>query len=96
MKNALRAGGAVAASFAVSGVVVASVLSRAPGVRDALGLSSAQFGVLLLCLSGGSMVGLPASGPIVHRFGPARAVLAASITVATGLITVAAGLQLGV
>lgn len=95
MKSALRAGGAVAASFAVSGVAVASVLSRGPGVRDALGLSSAQLGVLLLCLSGGSMVGLPASGPIVHRFGPARAVLAASITVATGLITVAAGLQLG-
>jgi fucose permease len=96
MNSALRARSAVAASFAVSGLAVASFLSRVPGVRDALGLSPAQLGLLLLCLSGGSMVGLPVSGPIVHRFGPARAVLAASMTVATGLVTLAAGLQVGV
>ncbi len=86
----------MAASFAMSGVAVASFFSRAPGVRDALGLSSAQLGLLLLCLSGGSMVGLPLSGPIVHRFGPAHAVLTASLTVTTGLVTLAAGLQVGV
>ncbi|MGH3781041.1 MAG: MFS transporter [Pseudonocardiaceae bacterium] len=87
---------AVAACFAMSGVAVGSLLSRAPGVRDALGLSSAQFGLLLLCFSGGSMVGLPLSGPIVHRVGPARAVLTGSLTVTTGLVTLAAGLQVGV
>ncbi len=92
----LRARRAVAASFAMSGVAVASFLSRAPGVRDALGLSSTQLGLLLLCLSGGSMVGLPLSGPIVHRFSPAHAVLTASLTVTTGLVTLAAGLQVGV
>lgn len=95
MNSVLRARTAVAASFAMSGVAVASLLSRAPGVRDALGLSSAQLGLLLLCLSGGSMVGLPLSGPIVHRFGPGRAVLAASMTVATRIVTLAAGLQGG-
>ncbi|MGH3547497.1 MAG: MFS transporter [Pseudonocardiaceae bacterium] len=87
---------AVAASFAMSGFAVASLLSRAPGVRDTLGLSSAQFGLLLLGASGGAMVGLPLSGPIVHRFGPARAVLTGSLTVTTGLVTLAAGLQVGV
>jgi predicted MFS family arabinose efflux permease len=92
----LRARRAVAASFAMSGVAVASSLSRAPGVRDGLGLSSAQLGLLLLCLSGGSMLGLPLSGPIVHRFGPARTVLAASLTVTAGLTSLAAGLQVGV
>ena len=96
MNSVLRARTAVAASFAMSGVAVASLLSRAPGVRDALGLSSAQLGLLLLCLSGGSMVGLPLSGPIVHRFSPARAVLAASLTVTTGLVTLSVGLQVGV
>ncbi|HEX6403613.1 MAG TPA: MFS transporter [Pseudonocardiaceae bacterium] len=96
MNSALRARKAVAASFAVSGIALASLLSRVPGVRDALGLSSAQLGLLLLCASGGSMVGLPLSGPIVHRFGPARAVLTASLTVTTGLVTLAAGLQVGV
>jgi fucose permease len=92
----LRARTAVAASFVMSGIAVASFLSRAPGVRDALGLSLAQLGLLLLCLSGGSMVGPPLSGPIVHRFGLARAVLDASLTVTTGLVTLAAGLQVGV
>ncbi|MGH3768136.1 MAG: MFS transporter [Pseudonocardiaceae bacterium] len=92
----LRARTAVAASFVMSGVSVASFLSRAPGVRDALGLSSAQLGLLLLCLSGGSMMGLPLSGPIVHRFGPGRAVLTASLTVTAGLVTLAAGVQAGV
>lgn len=92
----LRARRAVAASFAISGVAFASFLSRTPGVRDALGLSSAQLGLLLLCLSGGSMVGLPLSGPIVHRFGPAHTVLTGSLTVTTGLVTLAAGLQVGI
>jgi fucose permease len=92
----LRARRAVAASFAISGVAFASFLSRAPGVRDALGLSSAQLGLLLLCLSGGSMVGLPLSGPILHRFGPAHTVLAGSLTATTGLVTLAAGLQVGI
>jgi len=92
----LRARTAVAASFSVCGVALASCISRAPGIRDALGLSSAQLGLLLLCLSGGSIMGLPLSGRIVHRLGPARAVLTASLTVTTGLLPLAAGLQVGV
>lgn len=91
----LRARAAVAVSFSVSGVAFASIISRAPGIRDALGLSSAQLGLLLLCLSGGSIMGLPLSGRIVHRLGPARAVLAASLTVTAGLLPLAAGLQVG-
>ena len=39
-------------------------------MRDALGLSTAQLGLLLLCMSAArSIAGLPLSGPIVHRFG---------------------------
>jgi predicted MFS family arabinose efflux permease len=91
-----RARTAVIASFSVSGVAFASLISRAPGIRDALGLSPAQLGLLLLCLSGGAIIGLPLSGRIVHRLGPAPAVLAASLTVTTGLLPLAAGLQLGV
>jgi predicted MFS family arabinose efflux permease len=75
---------------------VASFLSRVPGVRDVLGVSWTQLGLLLLCVSGGSMVGLPLSGLIVHRFGPGRAVVAASLTVTAGLIMLAAGLRGGV
>ena len=94
--SVLRARTAVAMSFSVSGVAFASFMSRTPGVRDALGLSSAQLGLLVLCLSGGSIVGLPLSGWIVHRLGSARAVLTASLTVAAGLVPLAAGVHVGV
>jgi predicted MFS family arabinose efflux permease len=84
---------AVAACFVMSGFGMASLLSRVPGVRNLLGLSWAQLGLLLLCVSGGSMVGLPLSGLIVHRFGPGRSLMAASLTVTAGFLTSAAGLR---
>ena len=81
--------------FACNGVAFASFLSRAPAMRDDLGLSTAGLGLLLLCLSAGAVAGLPLSGPIVQRFGPARAVLAGSLGVALGLLVLAAGLVTG-
>lgn len=95
VSGVVRARRAVAISFLVSGTGFASFASRVPAVRDALDLSSAQLGLLLLCLSGGSIMGLPLSGPIVQRFGPARTVLSASLAVTTGLVMLAAGLWLG-
>ncbi|MGH3874857.1 MAG: MFS transporter [Pseudonocardiaceae bacterium] len=91
--DVLRARTAVAVAFAVSGVALASFISRVPGIRDTLGLSAVQLGLLLLCASGGSIMGLPLSGRIVHRLGPARAVLTGALTVTAGLLPLAAGLQ---
>lgn len=90
----VRARRAVAMSFLVSGIGLTSFLSRVPGIRDLLGLSSVQLGLLLLCLSGGSIVGLPLSGPIVQRFRPARVVLTGSLTVTAGLAMLTTGLWL--
>ena len=64
-------------------------------MRDDLGLSTAGLGLLLLCLSAGAVAGLPLSGPIVHRVGPARAVLAGSLAVSAGLATLAGALVAG-
>ena len=60
--TARRARTAVAVAFMVNGLCFASWISRTPAVRDTLGLSSAQLGLLLLCVSGGSIAGLPLSG----------------------------------
>lgn len=49
-------------------------------------------GLLLLCLSGGSIAGLPLSGPIVHHLGPARSVLLAALAEGVGLVLLSAGL----
>jgi fucose permease len=85
----------VAAVFAANGLAFAAFLSRTPAIRDALGLSTAQLGLLLLCLSGGAVTGLPLSGPIVHRFGPARAVLFGALAVTAGMALLTTGLLTG-
>jgi MFS family permease len=86
-----RTRGAVAVVFALSGFAFASWISRIPAVRDALGLSPSELGLLLLCLSAGSVGGLPLSGPIVHRLGPAPAVLGGAVCASTGLVALAIG-----
>jgi predicted MFS family arabinose efflux permease len=90
-----RARTAVVVVFAANGLAFASFMARTPAIRDGLGISSAQLGLLLLCLSGGSIAGLPASGPIVQRWGPGRTVLAGSLSVTLGLLLVATGLLTG-
>jgi predicted MFS family arabinose efflux permease len=87
---------AVVVAFAVNGLAFASFISRTPAIRDALGLSSGLLGLLLLCLSGGSIAGLALSGPVVHRLGPGRTVLAGALSVAAGLALLVVGLTTGV
>ena len=86
---------AVAAAFIVNGLVMGSFFARTPAVRDALGLTAAQLGLLLLCASVGSIAGLPVSGPVVARVGPARTVLGGALVNAVGLAGVSAGLLAG-
>jgi fucose permease len=86
---------AVAVAFMVNGLSFASWIARTPAVRDTLGLSPAQLGALLLCVSIGSIAGLPLSGPVVHRLGPGPAVLAGSLANALGLLGLGAGLLIG-
>ena len=87
-----RARTAVALAFAMNGLCFASWLSRAPAARDTLSLSSAQLGLLLLCLSGGACLALPTSGPAVHRMGAGRVVLLGSVVVGVGLLGLSLGL----
>ncbi|HZG99057.1 MAG TPA: MFS transporter, partial [Nocardioidaceae bacterium] len=89
-----RARRAVALAFVANGVAFASWVSRTPAVRDTLGLTSTQLGLLLLCSAVGSLVALPLSGALVHRFGPGRTVLGGGAAVAAGLSLAASGLGL--
>ena len=61
-----RAKVAVGAAFTINGLAVASWISRVPAARDDLGVSAAQLGLLLLCMSGGSVLALPASSSRPH------------------------------
>ena len=91
----LRARTAVAVTFAANGLAFASFIARTPAIREALGLSTGGLGLLLLCVSGGAVAGLPLSGPIVHRLGPGRAVLAGTASNAFGLALLVVGLLTG-
>lgn len=90
-----RARNAVVVAFAVNGLAFASFISRTPAIADGLGLTTAQLALMLLCLSAGSVAGLPLAGPLVARLGPGRSVLAAAFTETVGLALLALGLLTG-
>ncbi len=90
-----RARRAVAVVFAASGLTFASWASRTPAIRDALGLSPAGLGGLIVAVSIGALLALPASGGVVERVGPARAVLGAGLLAAFGMAVAALGLATG-
>jgi predicted MFS family arabinose efflux permease len=88
----LRARTAVVVAFITAGLAFSSFIARTPALRDSLDLSTAQLGLLLLCMSGGAVAGLPLSGPIVHRLGPGRAVLSGALSMTLGLTLLAVGM----
>lgn len=79
--------------FALSGIGLASWVSRTPAIRDSLGVSTAQMGWIVFSLAAGSIVGLVLSSPALARFGGARSI-AGSVTVA-GIGVAIAGVGAG-
>ena len=67
------------------------MLSRVPQIRDGLGLRPGPLGLLLLMTAVGSLLSLPLSGSIVHRFGVSRTVSVMSALCCTGLGMAAIG-----
>nr|MDT0657177.1 MFS transporter [Micromonospora sp. DSM 115978] len=78
----------VAFVFGLNGLALASWFARVPAVRDGLGLTAGQLGLLLLAVSAGSLLALPTAGVVAHRFGAARTVAGATVLVAGGLAVV--------
>ncbi|HET9656908.1 MAG TPA: hypothetical protein VFP72_16265, partial [Kineosporiaceae bacterium] len=83
-----RARHAVGWVFAVSGLTFASWASRLPAVRDGLGLSPGELGMVIFALSLGAVIALPLSGAVVHRLGPAAAVRLTVVVAEVGLAAV--------
>lgn len=84
---------AVFTAFAVNGAAFAAVASRVPDLKHELGLSAGELGVTLLAISMGSVIGLPASGWLVHRFGAARTVIGGAGLITAGLVLVGVGVD---
>jgi fucose permease len=83
-------------AFAVNGFAFASWASRIPAVKDRLELSPRELGLVLIAIAVGSVIALPSSGPIVHRFGTRRVVAATAVIGGAGLVLAAVGHLAGV
>lgn len=68
LEDAVRRRVALFALFFVPGLSISSWVTRTPAIRDVLGASTAEIGLVLLGLSVGSMVGILSAGPLVARF----------------------------
>ena len=76
---------AVSLVFATSGLSLSSWFARVPEVQGLLSLTPGQLGVLLLCLSVGSVASLSLAGVVVRRLGTARTVALGGIAVGVAL-----------
>lgn len=74
--------------FLIPGLSMSSWVTRTPDVRDQLGASTAQMGLILFGLSVGSMIGILCSGTLVGRFGsrPVMGVATVLITISMAVI----------
>lgn len=82
---------AVFAIFTANGLAVATVLSRLPAIRDHLGIETSQVGLLILCFSLGSVVGIAFSSHIVHALGGRRTIRIMLSACGVGLVIVGIG-----
>lgn len=90
----LRARNAVGLSFALNGVLFATLVSRVPSIREHLGLSNGGLGLLLLAIAAGSVLTLPTAGALIERTSAATVVRIAAVCDAGGLLL--AGIGAGV
>ena len=90
--TAERAKVSVAAVFLLNGLAFASWVSRVPAIRDTLDLTPGGVGLLLLSLSGGTLVALPLSGAVITRLGAGRTVFASAVSSSIGMLVMATGI----
>ncbi|QFY14548.1 MFS transporter [Nonomuraea phyllanthi] len=80
--------------FLLPGISISSWVTRTPDIRDQLGASTAQMGVILFGLSLGSMVGILCSGRLVSRFGTRPVMGVATGMLVTSMALISLGLVL--
>jgi MFS family permease len=85
---------AVLLVFGLNGAAFMTFASRIPDAKTALHLSAGQLGMTLFAASAGSLSALPFSGRIADRVGVVRAILGGMVVSLTGLLVVAAAVDL--
>jgi len=86
---------AVFVVFTLSGLDIATWLGRIPSVRDALGASTFEMGLLVLGMAVGSIGGLTFAGHIVAKLGARRGVQVAALSLTVGMVSAGFAVTLG-
>lgn len=76
------------AAYLASGLILATLVSRLPTVRDGLGLDHAQVGLLLLGMSAGSFISVSLAGHLVMKFGASNVMRVGATVSGLGLLGV--------
>ncbi|MFF0223763.1 MFS transporter [Streptomyces sp. NPDC004629] len=77
--------------FFIPGIAMSSWVTRTPDVRDRLGASTAEMGLVLFGLSVGSMIGILCSGRLVARYGSRPVIGLGTCLVIASTAVIAAG-----
>ncbi|MFH8976219.1 MFS transporter [Streptomyces sp. NPDC017890] len=77
--------------FFLNGIAMSSWVTRTPDIRDHLGVSTAQMGLVLFGLSVGSMAGILCSGRFVSRFGTRPVTAGATLLVVASVAVIGVG-----
>jgi MFS family permease len=85
LEIATRSRRALWAAFAIMGVASMGWVSRIPEIKDANGLNNAQFGLVLLSSTFGSIAGAQLSGRLIHAYGSRRLLSVTSVFLPAGL-----------
>jgi MFS family permease len=86
---------AVFVVFTVNGLSIATWLGRVPTVRDSLGATTFEMGLLVLGMSIGSITGLTVAGHIVSRLGARHSAQIASTCFAIGMVIAGVAVSAG-
>ncbi|SLM89559.1 Putative transport protein/putative regulator [Corynebacterium casei] len=87
---------ALCALFLLPGLAMSAWVTRTPAIRDLLGASTAQMGIVIFGLSLGAMAGILCSGPLLARLGakPLIAFGTLGVAVSVPLIGLGAAAQI--
>lgn len=81
-----RARFAVAALFFTNGALFANLVPRYPAIKEALGLSNAEFGLAVASFPVGALAAGLASGFLIRRFRSSRVAVAGTVLSALGIM----------
>lgn len=81
---------AVAAAFALNGILLGSWASRIPAIVETHGLSETGLAALLLCMGVGALVSFPLAGRLSDGVGAVRVTRAVAVIYLVGIVLVAA------